>query len=156
MVSARSVVLSALLVAGGARSEDAPFTWVQPLNTTILTQYGSSPPVYPTPNATGAGGWADAFAKAKAFVAQLTLEEKSIMVTGDSGPCAGNINPVPRLGFSGLCLQDGPLSLRQADFVSVFSAPVTVGATWNRTLMYERGLALGTEFRGKGAHIMLG
>jgi beta-glucosidase len=33
--------------AGGDRTEDA-FQYIQPLNTTILTEYGSSPAVYPS------------------------------------------------------------------------------------------------------------
>lgn len=108
-----------------------------------------------TANATGADGWEDALAKAKAFVAQLTIDEKADMVTGQPGPCVGNIVAVPRLGFKGLCLQDGPLSIRVADYASVFSAGVSVAATWDRDIMYERGHAMGKEFKGKGAHIAL-
>ena len=107
-------------------------------------------------NITGVGGWEMGLEKAKAFVAQLTLEEKADMVTGQAGPCVGNIVAIPRLGFPGLCLQDGPLALRVADYTSVFSAGVSVGATWDKNLMYERGHAMGEEFRAKGAHIMLG
>ncbi|KAI1493361.1 beta-glucosidase-related glycosidase [Biscogniauxia mediterranea] len=139
----------------GGRSGDA-FSYVQPLNTTILTQYGHSPAVLPSPNITGAGGWEEAMAKAKAFVALLTLEEKADMVTGTSGPCVGNIIAIPRVGFPGLCLQDGPLSIRVADYASVFEAGVTAASTWDRDLLYERGYALGEEFKAKGAHIFLG
>ena len=106
-------------------------------------------------NATGVGGWEDAVVRAKAFVAQLTLEEKSRMVTGQPGPCVGNIEPVERLGFNGLCLQDGPLSNRVADYVSVFSAGVSAASTWDRDILYERGLLMGKEFRAKGAHVAL-
>ena len=38
------------------------------------------------------------------------------MVTGVPGPCVGNILPVERLGFNGLCLQDGPLGIRVASY----------------------------------------
>jgi len=107
-------------------------------------------------NITGAGGWEDALAKAKAFVSQLTLEEKSTMVTGTPGPCVGNIIAIPRLGFGGLCLQDGPLAIRVTDYASVFPAGVSAAASFDRQLIYERGLAMGAEFRGKGAHIQLG
>lgn len=155
------------------RSEDA-FSYVQPLNTTILGPYGNSPPVLPsrtstsgwqhgyetsvdsiTANATGVGGWEEAFERAKAFVAKLTLEEKAIMVTGQPGPCVGNIEPIERLGFNGLCLQDGPLSNRVADYVSVFSAGVSAASTWDKHILYERGLLMGKEFRAKGAHVAL-
>lgn len=52
--------------------------------------YGQSPLVKP-PRATGAGNWSAAYAKAKSFVAQLTLDEKinfTSGVTPDNG-CAG-------------------------------------------------------------------
>jgi len=107
-------------------------------------------------NATGIGGWEDAVGKAKAFVSQLTLEEKSNMVTGTPGPCTGNIIAIPRLGFPGLCLQDGPLAIRVADYASVFPAGVSAAASFDRELMYRRGVDMGAEFKGKGAHIALG
>lgn len=78
------------------------------------------------------------------------------MVTGQTGPCTGNIYPVPRLNFSGLCFQDGPSSLRMADYVSVFPAGVTIASSWDRKMMYDRARAMGREFRGKGAHVLLG
>jgi hypothetical protein len=40
---------------------------------------------------TGAGGWEGAMEKARAFVDKLTIEEKADMVTGQPGPCVGNI-----------------------------------------------------------------
>ena len=107
-------------------------------------------------NATGIGGWEDALAKAKAFVSNLTLDEKSGMVTGTPGPCIGNIIAIPRLGFPGLCLQDGPLAIRIVDYASVFPAGVSAAASFDRQLIYERGVAMGVEFRGKGAHVALG
>jgi beta-glucosidase len=106
-------------------------------------------------NATGSGGWDEAFSKAQQFVAKLTIEEKADMVTGQPGPCVGNIVAIPRLGFPGLCLQDGPLSIRVADYASVFAAGVTVASTWDRDLLYKRGYAMGQEFKAKGAHIAL-
>lgn len=68
--------------------------------------YTSSPPVYPSPNTTGIA-WEDAFIKAQSLVSNLTLEEKVMVVTGTPGPCVGNIPSIPRVGFGGLCLQDG-------------------------------------------------
>jgi hypothetical protein len=133
------------LAAGVPVSYVAPATKHSPRNTNAVTA-----------NATGLGGWTDALAKAKAFVAKLTPEEKALMVTGYPGPCVGNILAIPRLNFPGLCLQDGPLAIRVADYASVFAAGVTVAASWDRSLMHERGRAMGEEFRGKGAQILLG
>ena len=46
------------------------------------TQYGTSPPIYPSPQISGAGGWDAALEKAHAFLAELTTEEKAQIVTG--------------------------------------------------------------------------
>lgn len=75
---------------------------------------------------------------------------------GTSGPCVGNIAPIERLNFSGLCLHDGPLSVRQAVYVSVFSAGVSAASSLDRSLVRQRGGYMGTEFRKKGAHVALG
>lgn len=68
----------------------------------------------------------------------------------------GNIAPIPRLGFNGLCLHDGPLAIREAVFASVFPAGITTAASWDRGLMHLRGIYMGEEFRGKGSHVALG
>jgi beta-glucosidase len=78
------------------------------------------------------------------------------MVTGVPGPCVGNTVSIPRLGYPGLCLQDGPLAIRVTDYASVFPAGVSAAASFDRELIYERGVAMGAEFRGKGAHVALG
>lgn len=58
------------------------------------------------------------------------------MVSGQAGPCVGNTVAIPRLGFPGLCLHDGPLALRVADYTSTFSAGVSAGASWDKVLVY--------------------
>ncbi|CAE6507267.1 unnamed protein product [Rhizoctonia solani] len=109
------------------------------------------------PLADGGNAWKDAFAKARKVVASMTLEEKVNITTGVglSSRCAGNTGAVPRLNIPALCLQDGPAGVRPADFASQFPAQVTVAATWDRELIYERAAALGAEFRGKGIHVAL-
>ncbi|KAL8287847.1 avenacinase [Gaeumannomyces tritici] len=120
------------------------------------TQYGTSEPIYPSPEISGSGGWEAGLAKAKDFVAQLTPEEKANMVTGTPGPCVGNIAPVPRLNFTGLCLQDGPATLRQATYVTVFPGGVSAASSWDKDLIYKHGVLMAREFRDKGSHIILG
>lgn len=101
--------------------------------------------------------WEDALELADLFVSQLNITEKAFMVTGDiTGSCDGNIDAIPRLNFSGLCLHDGPTAIRIADLASIFPAGVTVATTWDKDLMYARGLLMGEEFRGKGSHVLLG
>ncbi|KAJ8066955.1 hypothetical protein OCU04_004337 [Sclerotinia nivalis] len=117
--------------------------------------FTTSPPVYPSPESQGTG-WEEALVKAKTFIDNLTLEERVSLLTGANGPCVGNIASIPRVGFKGLCLQDGPLAVREADYVTVFPAGLTAAASWDRSLMHTRGEYLGAEFRGKGAHVYLG
>ena len=105
----------------------------------------------------------------------MTTEEKSALVTGTEGPCVGNIAPIPRLGFNGLCLQDGPLAIRQAVYANVYPAGkqrpfvpasrfmmltattgLTVGASWDKKLAYERAVHIADEYREKGSQVILG
>jgi beta-glucosidase-like glycosyl hydrolase len=101
--------------------------------------------------------WDQAVALAKAFVAQMTLEEKCNMTAGVPGPCAGLVSPVPRLNFSGLCFQDSPSGVGDGVlYTTAFAAGIHIAATWDRDLFYKRGAAIGKEFRGKGVHFALG
>ncbi|KPI42161.1 putative beta-glucosidase G [Cyphellophora attinorum] len=118
------------------------------------SSYYTSPTIYPSPNTTGIG-WDGALEKAQSFLGQLNLTEKVYIVTGVRGPCVGNIAPIPRLNFTGLCLQDGPAAIRVADYASVFPAGITTAATWDKTLFYQRAAAMGQEFKDKGAHVIL-
>ncbi|GKT45189.1 putative beta-glucosidase G [Colletotrichum spaethianum] len=117
-------------------------------------------PASPPSQALPVRNWDAAVSKAIAFVAQLNLTEKTQMVTGklglEAGGCIGNIVPIERVGFPGLCLLDGPTALDRADLVSVFPAGLTTAASWDKELIYLRGKALGEEFRDKGVHVGLG
>lgn len=120
---------------------------------------GLSPPWYPSPKGGTDAAWEESYKKAKTLVEQLTLVEKVNITTGTGWSmqmCVGNTGPVPRLKFPALCLQDGPLGIRFADNITAFPAGITVGATWNKELMYERGRAHGLEARLKGVHVLLG
>ncbi|THZ08588.1 putative beta-glucosidase [Aureobasidium pullulans] len=146
MYNLKSSVAALVLLGQGIAAQNS--SWDHSL-------YTSSPGVFPSPNTTGIG-WEDALQKAKSWVANLTLEEKVGLLTGEpKGPCIGNIAPIPRVGFPGLCLQDGPLSIRQATFASVFPAGLTAASSWDRDLIRQRGEYLGAEFRDKGAHVAL-
>nr|ANR02040.1 beta-glucosidase [Amesia atrobrunnea] len=118
-----------LLTANTAEATDTPFPGYP------------SPWAAPIANLTVADpSWAAAYAKAIAFVSNLTLTEKVNLTTGtgwEADRCIGNTGAVPRLGFRGLCLMDGPLGV-------------------SRRLMRLRGEAMADEFRGKGVDVMLG
>jgi hypothetical protein len=54
----------------------------QPFNNDYTGPYYESPPSYPSPWGSGAGDWAAAYEKARAFVGGLTLMEKVNLTTG--------------------------------------------------------------------------
>lgn len=68
----------------------------------------------------------------------------------------GNTGSALRLGFPQLCLQDSALGVKGTENVTAFQPGITVGATWNKDLMYARGVAIGQEFKGKGVNVYLG
>jgi len=121
--------------------------------------YGQSEPVYPSPQGQGTGQWAAAYSQARAFVAQLTIDEKTNLTGGfadTTNGCSGNIYPIPRLNFPGLCVNDAGNGLRGTDYVNGYASGVHVGASWNKALTYQRGVDMGGEFRTKGVNIQLG
>ncbi|KAG5359888.1 putative beta-glucosidase A [Yarrowia sp. C11] len=126
----------------------------------LPTVLAYSPDWYPTPEiGTVSNDWTDALAQSMSLLAQLTLPEKVNITTGtgwEGGQCVGNTGSVPRLGIKGLCLQDGPLGVRFADFVTVFPCQNAMAATFDRILVHQRGTAIGTQSRLKGVDVHLG
>lgn len=118
-----------------------------------------SPPYYPAPNGGWLSSWSEAYEKAYNVVSNMTLAEKVNLTTGTGffmGPCAGQTGSALRFGIPNLCLTDGPLGIRNTDHNTVFPAGITVGATFDKDLMHERGVAMGEEARGKGVNVLLG
>ncbi|KAK3335077.1 glycoside hydrolase superfamily [Neurospora tetraspora] len=121
--------------------------------------YGLSPPWYPSPKGGIAGTWYESYQKAAKLVSKMTLAEKVNITTGvgwQMGLAVGTTAPAIHVGFPALQLQDGPLGIRNADNITAFPAGITVGATWNRQLMYARGKAHAIEARAKGVNAILG
>jgi hypothetical protein len=124
-----------------------------------------SPPVNYT-RTRGHASWESAIARAREYITlnNLTTEEKVGLTTGLGWQakgnlgraCVGNTAPIPRLNFTGFCLQDSPTGVRFTDGVSVFPAGVNIASTFDRALMKERGVAMGKEFKGKGVNVALG
>ncbi|KAK5111353.1 hypothetical protein LTR62_005193 [Meristemomyces frigidus] len=103
--------------------------------------------------------WAAAYSKAQTALAKLANGDKINIVTGqgwERGPCVGTTTPVSKINYPQLCLQDGPLGVRYLQGVTAFPPGVQAAATWNTSLMYARGNALGTESKGVGVNVQLG
>ena len=120
---------------------------------------GLSPPWYPSPKGGTYLQWQKSYLMAATLVSKMSLVEKVNITTGTgwaSDLCVGNTAGAFDAGFPPLCLQDGPLGIRFADHATAWPAGITVGATWNKDLMYKRGRGLGLEHRLKGVNVMLG
>ncbi|KAF4471548.1 beta-glucosidase M [Fusarium albosuccineum] len=124
--------------------------------------YGLSQPVYPSPNGTGSGDWAESYAKARAMVARMTLEEKANFTisipTGEDKltSCQGRIAPIERLGFPGMCLADAGNGLRFGELTSTWPSGISVATSWNKELSLQRAIGLGNEFAKKSLNVIFG
>ncbi|RAO66373.1 uncharacterized protein BHQ10_002385 [Talaromyces amestolkiae] len=124
----------------------------------LPTNY-TTPDYYPTPNGGWDSNWSAAYAKAQKVVSNMTLAEKVNITSGTGylmGPCVGQTGSALRFGIPRICLQDGPLGIRNTDNNTAFPAGVTAGATWDKDLIYARGVAIGEEARGKGINVQMG
>jgi len=101
----------------------------------------------------------------KTFIAQLTLQEKAALCSGQD---FWHLKGIQRLGIPAIMLTDGPHGLRKqagaADHVGLNeSVPATcfptasaLAATWNCALVCEVGAALGEACRQEKVSVILG
>ncbi|CAK5278243.1 unnamed protein product [Mycena citricolor] len=161
-VATDSVVLPIIPASGQISFSPYPAPSQKPVNGVyVATDPGHPPPVgsFLIPDFEQA--WASAIQAAKLKVANFTMADKASVGTGVgwmAGRCVGN---TPAIGVNGslfpsLCLEDAPLGIRFADFVTAFPTGINTAATWNRKLMRRRGLYIGRENVGKGIHVALG
>ena len=85
---------------------------------------------------------------------RLTLEEKILMVHGDS-KTGMDTTAIERLGIPKLSMTDGPHGVRWGQ-ATAFPTGVSLGATWNEALLERVGAAIGRETLAKGRNIILG
>ncbi|WP_310463006.1 glycoside hydrolase family 3 C-terminal domain-containing protein [Sphaerotilus sp.] len=99
--------------------------------------------------------------QAEALVAQMTLEEQALLLSGDGW---WQTHGIERLGLAPMVVSDGPHGLRKVVGAGLEgSVPATcfptapgLAATWNTALAREVGVALGREAQASGVHIVLG
>ena len=108
--------------------------------------------------------------RAASIVAQMTQDEKASILNGmhsaaygdsHNGYYVGNTPAIPRLKVPSLNMQDAAQGFRTIDrsqYGQVTSWPcsLAVAANWDRNATYKWGVALGKEFRAKGANMILG
>lgn len=88
------------------------------------------------------------------IVAQLSLEEKISLLTGASGMTTAEIE---RLKIQAKQFADGPHGVRTKNEAksTLFPNLCCVGATWNKELVYQMGVALGDECIEQGIDLLL-
>ena len=107
--------------------------------------------VYPSDRDASTITWADATSKARANVAQMTLEEMNDLVVAETltGTDYGLYGSKNKFGFPGYLPSDGPAGVRNLDLVNAFPAGASIAASWNTGLANQRGNFMGAEFRAK-------
>ncbi|MDP4301420.1 beta-glucosidase family protein [Leptothrix discophora] len=99
--------------------------------------------------------------QADALVAQMSVEEQALLLSGDGW---WQTHGIERLGLAPMVVSDGPHGLRKVNGPGLDgSVPATcfptapgLAATWNTALAREVGAALGLEAQASGVHIVLG
>ena len=87
------------------------------------------------------------------IIHRMTLEEKANMLGGDT--TAFDSKPLARLGIPALRMTDGPNGVRWGKSTA-FPVGVCIAATWDTSLVYQLGQALGRETKAQGRNVLLG
>ncbi len=90
--------------------------------------------------------------RVESIINKMSLQEKILQLHQEGG---FNTADNTRLGIPGFIMADGPHGVRDGKATS-FPVGISMAATWNPDLIFQVGLAMGKEFRGKGKHQALG
>ena len=93
--------------------------------------------------------------RADTLLAELTLEEKISLLAGDGQDGMSTVE-IARLGIPKLVMADGPQGIRAHGPALSFPSGIALAATWDPSLAFRYGEALGREARARGIHIQLG
>lgn len=87
------------------------------------------------------------------LVSQMTLEEKIDLIGGYKN---FYIRGIERLGIPEIRIADGPVGIRNFGPSTAYPASISLAATWDKSLAFNTGKALGLEARNKNIHLLLG
>src|SRR6202045_3571929 len=99
--------------------------------------------------------------KAKSLVAEMTLEEKALLLSGDGW---WKTPAIERLQIPSICMTDGPHGLRTVEGgglstsvpATCFPTASALASSWNTELIREVGAALAQESQASDVQILLG
>jgi beta-glucosidase len=109
--------------------------------------------------------WEEARRKAALIVSRLSDQELHLLVHGYSnwhdGFYVGNTESIPRMGVPALKMQDASGGFRTTEHgetgtTTQWPCMLAIASSWDEGLMSDVAAAIGREFRGKGANVVLG
>ncbi len=92
--------------------------------------------------------------RAKELVAQMTLDEKISLISGNSDGMS--LRAIPRLGIPALQMHDGPQGIGQGIKGVFFPCGMLTAATWDRDMAKLVGESLATDFKAHNTDVILG
>ncbi len=92
--------------------------------------------------------------RAKELVAQMTLDEKISLISGNSDGMS--LRAIPRLGIPALQMHDGPQGIGQGIKGVFFPCGMLTAATWDRNMAKLVGESLATDFKAHNTDVILG
>jgi beta-glucosidase len=103
----------------------------------------------------------DYVSKARALVAEMTLEEKALLISGDGW---WKTHAIDRLQIPSVCMTDGPHGLRKVEGGSLspgvpatcFPTASALASSWDTDLIRQVGIALAEECQANDVQILLG
>jgi beta-glucosidase len=106
-------------------------------------------------------GSVDYISKAKSLVAEMTLEEKALLSSGDGW---WHTHAIDRLGIPAISIFDGPHGLRKVEGgglptsvpATCFPTASALASSWDTELIREVGVALAKECQANDVQILLG
>ncbi len=90
--------------------------------------------------------------RARALVAQMTLEEKMAYIGGDR---EFYIRPIERLGIPEIKMADGPVGCRNWGPSTAYPASIALAASFDPELSKQVGKSIARDCRARGVHILL-
>jgi beta-glucosidase len=127
----------------------------------LFLNFYSSPQIMISPKESSVQGSADYISQAKSLVAEMTLEEKTKMLSGDGW---WRTHAVERLGIPAISVSDGPHGLRKVEGgglqtsvpATCFPTASAIASSWDTELIREIGVALAEECQANDVQILLG
>jgi len=105
--------------------------------------------------------WEAAHARALRVVAELTAQQTYRLLRGSGGAFVGNTLAIPEHGIPSLKMQDAGNGFRMTEpglqgTTTQWPCNLALASTWDEALVHSVAAAIGAEFRGKGANVLLG